>query len=114
MIRFDFPKCCTAHIIGCFGESNTAASDYGAWNRVDPSSETVIEKFIRNEVKKVKAQGHCLIAITTNNKQTKINNVLTKLKVDHSAWMCKSQHRQTKVRIWYIDVNKFEKKLNKK
>jgi len=99
----DFPHCCTAHIMVDFGESYTAE---GGAHSIKSSEIIKKLKFFCGMY-----NYHALFVATTNNQQKTANKTLLKLGFSHSRWLSKKQHPNTKVRLWYISINKLNKKL---
>ena len=100
----NFPYCCTARIIYDFGESNLAeGGDYDQ----DPVK---LKEYIEDTVSKYDgSRGYfspaigALIAIT-NNQQKVTNRVLRKMGFDHSTWITKKDHPESKIRIWWYRI----------
>ena len=89
----EFPLCCTAKVICDFGGTRTSEGDWGATD----------EKKLRREIKdqlRWQSKGTVLVAIT-NSTQKVASKVLRELGFFHSKWMSKSQHRSTKIRLWW-------------
>lgn len=92
-----FPGCCTAKIIVDFGQSR--ASEYG--------SETPTYESLRMQVKdriefvKRVYPGVPLITAITNSEQKIGNKVLRKLGFKGTKWLSKTQHPETKIKMWY-------------
>ena len=88
-----FPLCCTAKIICDFGGTRTSEGNQGATN----------EKKLKFDIQSKLdwyPKGTVLVA-TTNSTQRVANRVLKELGFFHSKWMYKSQHRSTKLRVWW-------------
>lgn len=93
MHESEFPMCCTAKVVCDFGGTRTSAGNQG------PTDEDELRKWLRNKIR-YKSKGTVLVAMT-NSTQKVANKVLRELGFSHSKWMSKSQHRSTKLRLWW-------------
>jgi hypothetical protein len=95
----DFPYCCTAKILVNFGESCISEGDNF---QVDAD---IVKAELKNQIYLEKISGKALVVATTNTQQKTANRVLKELGFSHSEWLQKEQHKNTKVRLWYLALN---------
>jgi len=95
-----FPHCCTATILTGFGESRVADSFYN----VKPT-KSQIKDFIKREIDRSIHSGDAMITVATNNEQKTVNAVLRELGFKYSKWLSKTTHPETKVRLWWYEIN---------
>jgi len=90
-----FPHCCTAKIITDFGQSPVAAGG--------PHHQTVgtVEEFIKKQITSYYHSGLAMFVATTNSQQVAANKALRNLGFKSSPWISKTQHPETKVRLWW-------------
>lgn len=100
MKRVSFPHCCTASIIIDLGESIVAEGG--------PKNYSVeeIENFIRDSFKSVYCANEAATVIITNSDQKRANKALRNLGFEHSTWMSKKAHKNTKIRLWWKQTSK--------
>jgi hypothetical protein len=91
-----YPNCCTAYCIYSFGESFVSGT--GAFQVSYESMKAEMEYKIRN-------YGTRLLTAITNDDQSTIVRVLRDLGFEHSTWMSKRQHPETKIRLWWRRPN---------
>ena len=97
----DLRYCCTATLLYDFGESEV--SEGGPYESdFETELSNTIDIINRYLLFRDKA---CLMAIT-NSEQSVANKVFTTLKFRHSAWMTKDAHKETKIRIWWLPLDK--------
>lgn len=88
-----FPGCCTATILYDFGGTKLSMGDrFG-------KTKTQIRGYLRKKINELK-NYHCLVIIT-NNQQDAANEVLEELGFQHSKWMSKVPHPESKIRLWW-------------
>ena len=103
----DFPHCCTSKLFYDFGESITAE---GGSRKVDYKEELkTVVRLINYHINF--RQLACLTAIT-NNEQKTANKIFRRLGFKHSPWMTKSAHKNTKIRIWWLQLDKIQEDLD--
>jgi hypothetical protein len=93
-----FPNCCTAKIVYNFGGTYTSGLN------INITDEKKMEKFINDEMY-WQPNGTLMVAIT-NSDQTLANKVLRKMGFFSTKWMEKEQHPETKMRLWWKQVDK--------
>jgi len=93
MKAVEFPGCCTAIICHDFGGTPLAAG------RKSAVAKAKIKEWLKEE-RHLTLGRRCLV-VMTNNQQTAANSVLLELGFKHSAWMSKSQHSESKIRLWW-------------
>lgn len=98
----DFPLCCTAKIISGMGKGRETSSDQYSFGFVYPESVEVIEKYLKEQIKKYERLG--LLVVITNNTQNHANKALLNLDFNHSRWISKKQHIDTKDRLWWVET----------
>ena len=89
----EFPGCCTAFILHDFGGSNLCAGTKAA------VAKTKIEAWLKQVM--TNTSGNRCLVIMTNNQQKVANGVLLELGFKHSKWMSKTQHSESKIRLWW-------------
>jgi len=92
------PHCCTARIIVGFVESQVAEGGNGKMD------EEKLEKTILSYIKNQYLYGYAMLIAFTNNEQVTANKVFKRLKFKCSKWASKSNHKNTKIRLWYINL----------
>lgn len=100
-----FPNCCNAYVVFNFKETkfNQFEVDRNGCNpRVVPDSYQDMERELDDYIYEY---GHKLITATTNNEQKTANKLLLAKGFKHSVWMSKTQHRTTKLRLWWREPN---------
>ncbi len=95
MRTLDFPYCCTAKIVADLGESDIAAGG----NQEVTKKE--VNDYLRKTEVSYRAYGFAVLVVTTNNEQAVANKILKERGYFHSKWMSKSNHPETKVRLWH-------------
>lgn len=98
MKNLEFPHCCTASILVDFGESEVAEGGAKIY------SVKEIEGYIVAQLNSYYNAHMAAVVVTTNSEQTRANAALRNLKFEHSTWMSKKQHRETKVRLWWKQI----------
>jgi len=88
-----FPNCCTARILSDFGGTPVTGGQRRA------ASEDEVMVWIQRRMNAV-GRGQVFV-IMTNSDQDTANKVLRQLGFSHSKWMKKTQHPQTKMRLWW-------------
>ena len=88
-----FPGCCTARVLYDLGGTSTAA------HRKDHWPEEKLWTWLLEKVGRYKGTS-CLVVIT-NSAQKQANAMLKELDFEHSDWMKKEQHAETKIRLWW-------------
>jgi hypothetical protein len=98
----DFPCCCTAKVIIGFGESRVAAGGAKLFSFEE------IEAYINRQIEVYSGplMGYAALVAITNNEQKTANKVLRHLGFNHSTWMAKETHENTKIRLWWYALNK--------
>lgn len=87
-----YPNCCTAKCIYSFGESRTSGT----------GSFSVSEAMMKQEFQRlVLAYGYQLLTAITNSEQPTVCKILKELGFEHSTWMGKRTHPETKLRLWW-------------
>lgn len=99
MKNLDFPHCCTAKIIVDFGESAVAAGG----NR--PVTVDEITKYLQKTITSYKGYGYAMLVATTNTQQKSANKALANAGFEHTTWMKKTAHPETRVRLWWKQLN---------
>lgn len=94
----DFPNCCTAKLIYDLG-SNITPNLY--------TKEEIIS-YIRPKLLSSKQNGMATIVVTTMSKQTNANAALKELGFKHSRWMSKKNHKDTRLRVWWLQLDELE------
>jgi len=89
----EFLGCCTALICHDFGGTPLAS---GKKSKV---AKAKIKQWLKEQNRHTLGR-RCLVIIT-NNQQTAANSVLLELGFKHSAWMSKTQHPESKIRLWW-------------
>lgn len=97
-IMEDFPSCCTAMILSQFGESEVAEGGY------EEQNFKRLKSYIEHNLKAIRSQGFAMVCVTTNNEQKITNKVLLEIGFKHSAWMSKTNHPETKIRLWWYPL----------
>lgn len=96
----DFPYCCTAQLMVGFGESEVAEGGDFKMSLEDMKSRISMQMNYWVE------EDCAMVVATTNSEQKTANKALKELGFDCSEWMYKSQHPETKVRLWWLNVAK--------
>jgi hypothetical protein len=89
-----FPNCCTATVLYDFGGTALSAGDKTF------TSAKVIRNYLRKEMDAAR-DYHCLV-VMTNSEQEVANKVLLEMGFEHSPWMRKYQHSESKIRLWWL------------
>ena len=100
----DFHGCCTATILTGFGGTSTA--EYGSYKQPNYSE---LRDEIVSQLNSTPSK-FAVVTATTNDQQTIANKVLEDLGFKHSKWMTKTQHSETKLRLWFMPMMDWEKK----
>lgn len=93
MKSVNFPGCCTAKVLHNLGGTPLAAGRKSNWPEEKLKAWLMVK--IRNY------RGRSCLVVTTNDQQTTVNKVLKELGFEHSAWMSKTQHSESKLRLWW-------------
>ena len=101
----DFPHCCTAKLAVDFGESDVA---FGGNFKNTPEA---VEGWLKAQINSPYNAAMATIVAITNSQQPSAAKALRKLGFSHSKWMGKSQHGNTKIRLWWISIPEAKKKL---
>ena len=93
-----FPGCCTASILYDFGGTILSQGEKG----------NIGAERIRNYLKKKAkdATGYDCLVVITNDKQKIANEILEDLGFEHSEWMSKIPHPESKIRLWWLPPKK--------
>lgn len=100
MHLIDFGGCCTAKILIGLGQTENA--------EYMPESELSVEQiksFIGRQLNNQRVYGMAVLTVTTNNEQVNANAALLECGFEHSIWMSKGQHPETKLRLWWFPLN---------
>jgi len=89
----EFPGCCTAFVANDFGGTNLSSGKKGYITKVK------IRAWLKATMEG--PNGHACIVVMTNDVQHAANSVLLELGFKHSAWMSKTQHPGSKIRLWW-------------
>ena len=89
----DFPMCCTSKVLCDFGGTSVADGYVGAHVKTKDLEKEILRA--------IWDYGHHCLTAFTNDQQKKANKLLLKHGFQHSVWMSKSQHRNTKIRLWW-------------
>lgn len=95
MQTLEFPHCCTAKLIVDFGESSIAEGGNGLY------SLEQIEEYLEKQLHSWYNKSLALFTVITNNEQKVANKALRNLGFNHSKWISKEIHPETKVRLWW-------------
>jgi len=88
--------CCTGEVFGKMGETYTAQGGAGI-----PDVEELKEE-IRELRRAKRDSGYAFVMCTINDQQPQAQKMLEDLYFQHSEWMTKTYHEETRVRIyWY-------------
>lgn len=93
MISTAFPGCCTARILSNLGGTGLSGGRKKAWTQ----DETRI--WLQARIKDWRR--HSCLVVMTNDQQKAVNKVLKELGFKHSDWMSKSQHPESKLKLWW-------------
>lgn len=91
-----FAGCCTAKIITGLG--GTATAEHGRGLNI---TDRHMKELLREKVDYCRRMGYAVVTITTNNQQEQANRVLEEEGWEGSTWMSKTQHPETKLRLWW-------------
>jgi len=94
----DFPRCCTMKILHEFGDSGTTPGD-------SLTEDQIVEQ-VTALVNQARVDGNAFVTATTNDRQETANRALNRLGFAHSRFGSKSRHPETRVRLWYLRLNK--------
>lgn len=101
---YPFPNCCTGAVAVNFGQTRT--------NGMDCIGSLPDYADIKDELSDMlddyKYDGFAFVSATTNNEQKIDNKVLKDLGFEYSAWMSKKAHPETKVRLWWKQLDKWD------
>ncbi len=92
----DFTGCCTAKVIVGLGQTFTAE-----YEGKDDISVEDLTHALTYEVKRAKLRGMAIVTATTNNEQKTANKALKLAGFKWTPWCSKTQHRETRVRLWF-------------
>jgi uncharacterized protein YfdQ (DUF2303 family) len=101
----EYRNCCTAQIVYEFTKC-VYNREKATFYDVDESSEKIVEYLITQCIEKKHGGWATITAITTNN-QTEANKALKQLGWKHSRWMSKTRHTESKIRLWWIELDTF-------
>lgn len=93
MKQKSFPGCCTARVLHDLGGTSLSMGKKDDW------PEAKLKAWLESKVKTHKGDN-CLVVIT-NNKQTVANKILKDLGFGSSGWMSKSQHSESRIKLWW-------------
>ena len=96
----EFPHCCTAKIMVDFGESFAAEGGYYKLSLEE------MEVAIRAELVLL-SSNIGMVTVTTNDAQKTANTTLLKLGFEHSPWIYKNAHINTRIRLWWLDMGNY-------
>jgi hypothetical protein len=101
----EFEGCCTAKIVTGFGQTETAEYEYrptdNPYLEAGELPVNAIEGKLRSLERRRRARGDAVLTAITNNEQVNANEALLNQGWQHSGWMSKTQHPNTKVRLWF-------------
>lgn len=95
----NFPGCCTMKVAVGLGDTRTA--EYNAYGSTDADD---VEEELLELVEGYKEAGMAVLTVTTNNQQKVANKVLKRMGFSHSKWCSKTQHPETRVRLWWLPL----------
>lgn len=98
----EFPNCCTGTVAFNFGETDVN----GCGNH--DVKELGLKQQLINILDENKEDGYAFVICTTNSQQPTANKLLKSMGFSHSTWMSKDEHPETKVRIWWMPLEKWE------
>ena len=102
-----FPGSCTAKIATGFDNSN-AGEPGGGWGvEPVPNTQEELEAWVTTQIASYKDKGNATLVFTTRSTQDMINKSLLKLGVGHSPWMDKNRHDDTQLRVWWVDLHRW-------
>jgi len=96
MLVSGFAGCCTAKIIQGFG--GTILADHG-WGHTYTVEE--LTRLLLDECENLELCGNGIAVATTNSDQPIANAALEQAGFQYSRWCRKTQHQETKVRLWF-------------
>lgn len=94
----DFPRCCTTKILHEFGDSGTTPGESLTEDQIVEQATALINQ--------ARADGNAIITATTNDSQQTAVRALNRLGFAHSKWASKTRHPETRVRVWYLRLNR--------
>jgi hypothetical protein len=97
-----FTGCCTAQVIAGFGQTVN-----GDWEfRPDEVlSTSQIKAGLGILLNRARRSGQAVVTVTTNDKQVNANKALNEVGFESSIWMSKTQHPETRLRLWWFPLN---------
>jgi hypothetical protein len=97
-------SCCTARILSGFGKATAAMDpeDYGD-DDIPMTKEALLNEMLDN-----KRKGFAVVMGFTNNKQHAGNKLLREVGFKRTKWMSKTQHPETKLRMWWFQLDQLE------
>ena len=96
-----FKNCCTAIILYDFGDTRTNNAWVCRSGGVGTPRKEKYEVIKRQIENKIEVAGHLMITAVTNNQQKAANKALKDCGFEHSTWMSKRQHPETRIRLWW-------------
>ena len=93
-----FPRCCTASLVANFGETGVAIFS-------EKIGKDDIVEALRTCIKDSHSRGKAAVVCTTNSEQKEANAALREVGFHSSAWMDKTLHPETKLRLWWYPIN---------
>lgn len=99
---FDMPNCCTMKVLSGFGQS----AHGGLHSRNRQTTEDGIVRDIEEQITLRRQQGMAMLLATTTDEQENANRALRRCGFAHSRFAEKTRHPRTRVRLWYLRLNK--------
>lgn len=107
---FDVENVCSAKMIAGFGQANTTS--YAAVQVSDSEvTEDALREGIRKRVMEHQKDTHmglarmAMLVAYTSDLQVLANKVLKEQGFQHTRWMSKGKHPETKLRMWWFPLN---------
>ena len=102
-----FPGTCTAKIAAGFDNSNGNHIGEGWGEAPPPNTVEEMQTWVHAQIVDLKEKGNATMIMTTRSTQHTINKTLLRMGVGHSPWMDKNRHSDTQLRVWYVDLHRW-------
>ncbi len=107
MMMTIMPKCCTARLAVSFDKTN-GSNTHDVFGDTPAETPTNVLDWVKTAVIQCKRKGYATLLFNTKSDQVMINEVLILLGADHTPWMRKTKHLETKLRTWWFPLFEYE------
>ena len=109
MYTYEFPKCCTALVLGDFQSFRYPVKKEGvvtdSYGSLHSKEQTKFIENIKKRLEKARVDGYAVVVATVSSDQTDVAEELTSLGFISSGWMKKTRHPETAIALLYFQLN---------